>query len=72
MLVVYAPCVWFGLTFMFLGGIAVTAKPDDPAAATMVLFGFVALVAAPIMWLYSIINAYRTAERINRRQLATY
>lgn len=72
LLVVYAPCVWFGFTFTFLGGMAAMAKPDDPTAATMVLLGFGALVAAPTMWLYSIINAYRTAERINRRQLATY
>ncbi len=72
LLVVYAPCVWFGFASMFLGGLAGMAKPDDPTAATMVLLGFLALVAAPTMWLYSIVNAYRTAEKINRRQLATY
>jgi TM2 domain-containing membrane protein YozV len=71
-LVIYAPCVWFGFAFTFLGGMAAMAKPDDPTAANMVLFGFVALVAAPTMWLYSIVNAYRTAERLNRLQLATY
>jgi hypothetical protein len=57
---------------MFFGGLAGMANPHDPTAATMVLFGFVALVAAPTMWLYSIVNAYRTAERMNRLQLATY
>ncbi len=72
LLVVYTPCVWFGFASMFLGGLAGMAKTDDPTAAAMVLFGFVALVAAPSMWLYSIVNAYRTAEKINRRQLASY
>jgi TM2 domain-containing membrane protein YozV len=72
LLIVYAPCVWFGFASMFLGGLAAAAKPDDPTAAGMVLFGLVALIAAPTMWLYSIVNAYRTAERINRRQLASY
>lgn len=71
LLVVFAPCVWFGFAFMFLGGLAGMAKPGDPTAATMILLGFGALVAAPTMWLYAVINAYRTAERINRRQLAT-
>jgi len=72
LLFVYAPCVWIGFTFTLLGGMAASAKPDNPTATTMVLLGFGAIVAAPTMWLYSIVNAYRTAERINRRQIATY
>jgi len=72
LLVIYAPCLWVGLPFLFLGGIAASAKPDDPTAAAMVLFGFLAIVAVPTMWLYSIVNAYRAAERINRRQMVTY
>lgn len=69
---VSATCAWFGLPFMFFGGLAAAGKPDDPTAEVMFLIGLAALIATPTIWLYSIVNAHRTAERINRRQLATY
>jgi hypothetical protein len=70
--IVSAPCAWFGFSFMLLGGLAATAAKPNPTGAVMFLIGLAALVAAPAMWLYSVVNAYRTAERINHRQLTTY
>lgn len=73
LMIVSVPGGWFGLSLMFWGSlVAVNGKPDDPRGAIVALLGLAALVAAPIIWIYSIVNAYRTAERINRRQIATY
>ncbi len=73
LLIVSAPAAWFGFIFMFFGSLAAAGgKPNDPTGAVMFLIGLGALVAAPILWLYSVVNAYRTAERINQRQLTNY
>ena len=63
---------WLGFALGFFGGLAVVGKPSDPTPAGVFLVGLFFCIAAVVSWIYGTVNAYRTAERINQRQLAIF
>jgi TM2 domain-containing membrane protein YozV len=72
LMVAYPFCVWIGVTFSFVGTFA--AAPPEAESLSVLAPGFMVigilmlLVALP-MWVFGMINAYRTADAMNHRQL---
>jgi TM2 domain-containing membrane protein YozV len=72
MMVCYPAILWFGITMTFFGALAAgaaTTSSDQSASGGVVLLGLILLAAGSVLWLFGMINAYRTAERLNREQL---
>jgi hypothetical protein len=72
MMVAFPLCNFIGCTTVVSGDfLAIGANPTDAAAAGgMAIFGLIALICAGGIWIYGMINAYRTAERLNQMQVA--
>jgi hypothetical protein len=75
MMILYPILVWTGLGTIIAGGLVAagsTNANDSAAGGGFALFGFLSLIAAFAVWVYGIVNAYRTAERLNRHQIASF
>jgi TM2 domain-containing membrane protein YozV len=75
LMVVYPIFAWIGVISTFvglLGGIGASTPDEKATAGGLGVFGVVALLFAVAMWLYGMINAYRTAEAMNRRQIQIF
>jgi len=76
LMVLYAPCVWFGTTSTFAGLLAYVggdmADQQGAAGGSPVLIGLVSLFLGGVLSLYSMVNAYRKAGTINRRQVGAF
>ena len=75
LMIVYPIVAWIGVTSTFVGLLAAmgASAPDETAAAGgLSVVGLFFSVLAAGMWLYGMINAYRAAETINRRQAHVY
>jgi TM2 domain-containing membrane protein YozV len=75
LMVVYPIFAWIGLISSFVGlfgGIEASTPDEQAAAGGFGVVGVIALLFAVAIWLYGMINAYRTAEAINRRQIQTF
>ncbi len=62
-----------GFTFTFGGCLsAAGAATEDArgAAGGVLLFGLFLLLGALALWIFGMVNAYRTAERANQRRFA--
>jgi TM2 domain-containing membrane protein YozV len=73
MMILYPILIWTGLGTIIAGGLvaAGSANANDAAAGGgFALFGLLSLIASFAVWVYGIVNAYRTAERLNRHQIA--
>ncbi len=71
----YPVLAWFGLGSLFIGffaALGATTKDQQAAAGGMSLFGILATLSASSMWVYGMVNAYRRAEAINRRQQTAF
>jgi TM2 domain-containing membrane protein YozV len=72
MMIVYPALLVFGYLTFVIGFIvaAGSPKPDEAAAGGgAALLGFLCLIVAAVIWVYGLVNAYRTAERYNRERL---
>jgi TM2 domain-containing membrane protein YozV len=70
LMVLYTPCVWFGITSTSAGLMAYIGgdmADQQNAAGGSLLIGLVALFLGGVLSLYAIVNAYRKAGAINRR-----
>lgn len=61
---------WLGLLLTVFGGLAAAGAPADSRAPGVFMIGLLLLIATPALWVYGVVNAYRSAERSNVRQLA--
>jgi hypothetical protein len=58
---------WIGLASAVFGSLAAANGPSAFATAGLgVMFGGLTGLGALTLWIYGMVNAYRTAERINR------
>ncbi len=72
MMVCYPPIMWFGVTLTFFGAVAAggaSTSSDQAAGSGVALLGLSFLVAGGSLWVFGMVNAYRTAERLNEEQL---
>jgi TM2 domain-containing membrane protein YozV len=71
LMVLYTPCVWFGITSTFAGLLAYIggdmADQQNAAGGSPLLIGLVSLFLGGFLSLYAIVNAYRKAGAINKR-----
>ncbi len=76
LMVLYTPCVWFGTTSTFAGLLAyIGGNMSDQQSAvggSSLLFGLVFLFLGGVLSLYAMVNAYRKAGAINRRQVGAW
>jgi TM2 domain-containing membrane protein YozV len=71
LLFIYPIFFWFGCVSTVVGtvgGIGASTPSDQASAGGFWLIGVILLLFAFGLWLYGMINAYRTADAINRRQ----
>jgi len=74
MMAAYPIMIWMGVGSVFAGGLIAVANsnPSDPSVGGgLAVFGFLLLIGSVVLWIYGIVNAYRTAERLNAAQLAS-
>ncbi len=72
LIVVYPLLVWTAIGSLIFGGLVAAGSDNANGAAAgggLALFGFIALIGSGALWIYGMVNAYRTAERLNREQL---
>jgi TM2 domain-containing membrane protein YozV len=62
--------LWAGTASTIFGGLVAAGNPNDAGGAGVLLGGLMALGAVAI-WIYSMVNAYRTADQISRRPWRT-
>lgn len=72
MMILFPALIWIGgANFVF--GVVIAAGSSKPDAAATggvaALFGLSCLIAGLAIWAFSMVSAYRTAERLNREQL---
>jgi TM2 domain-containing membrane protein YozV len=75
LMIVYPIFAWIGLASTFFGllaGIGASTPDEQAAAGGFGILGVIALLVAVALWLYGMINAYRTADAINRRQMSSF
>ena len=72
MMVCYPPIMWFGVMLTFFGAVAAggaASSSDQAAGSGVALLGLGFLVGGGSLWVFGMVNAYRTAERLNEEQL---
>ena len=71
-MILYPPIMWFGMVLSFFGAAAAGGannSSDQAAGAGAAVFGLGLLVIGGSLWVFGMVNAYRTAERLNDAQL---
>ena len=71
----YPLLLLFGFALTFGGCLsAATAKtePEQSSAGGVLLLGLLFFLAALGLWIFGMVNSYRTAERANQQDLARY
>jgi TM2 domain-containing membrane protein YozV len=72
MMIFYPPLMWFGIVLSFFGAAAAGGannSSDQAAGAGAAIFGLGLLAIGGSLWVFGMVNAYRTAERLNEAQL---
>lgn len=76
LMVLYAPCVWCGTTSTFSGLLAYTvgdlADQQSAAGGSPLLVGLVCLFVGGVLSQFAMVNAYRKAGVINKRQVEAW
>ena len=74
MMVLYPALIWVGFGTVIAGALATAGNvsPNSSSAGTgLALFGLLCLIASFALWIYGMVSAYQTVERINQKQLAS-
>ncbi|HUY28581.1 MAG TPA: hypothetical protein VMV27_14315 [Candidatus Binataceae bacterium] len=74
MMFLYPPLLWFGLVSTFTGALlagGAATEADAAAGGGAAILGMLTLGAAIILWIFGVVNAYRTADRLNHEQHAS-